>query len=588
VVVVARPRKVDWQHLALAVFAAAALVPAFAAVLNIDPRVPTSYPAAYPIARLVDLAAGLGLVAAGLAGLAVRGSTTGPIAILLGVQWLAADVAGWQSGPIPVRSAAMLFLPLAVPLLAHLVTVLRDGPSERPARRRPFAMIAVVYALTSILHALVWTPNLDPACWIQCAGNSLLLAPVPGLARGLEVLWMAGSLIGGLVIAWVAVAAIAGERTGSQDRAAPLLALTAVAALGLAGHGLVGLLRPPEVPEELLFAGSYLVRGLAWSGIAIGVAWATWAAWRRARALARLGTELAENPDPGSFQSALRRSIGDPGIEVAYWQPTYGRYVDVEGREVHPAQHDRAVSTITRRGTPIAMVFHDPALSGTRALEDQIGAAAKVALDNERLRAEILAQVDDLRRARVRIVETGDAARRRLERDLHDGVQQRLLAAAYELQLAQAPTGPSASNGIAVLSDALDSTRDALREIRALAQGIHPLILTEGGLAAALDTFAEETPIPLELTVDRTERYAEHVETTAYAVVTEAVGDAVARGASYCAVVARRIDGRVRLRMEDDGAPRATAPVALADRVGALGGTIAQESGRLSVELPCE
>ena len=588
-VVAVRRRQVEWRLVAFAAFAAAAVGPALTAALEVDPRVPTSYPAVYPVARVLDLVAGLGLIAAGLAGLVVlRGSATSPIAILLGSQWLAADVAGWQTGPLLVRTAAMLLLPLAVPLLAHLVVVQLDGLRERPASRRALAVAYLLFASTSVLHALTWKPALDPTCWMQCAGNAFLLVPQPDLARGLEVAWMAGSLAGGLVIGWAAIAAIAARSRPARVLAAPILAPAALAAAALAGHGFLGLAQPPEVPEDPVFAASYLIRAAAWSALAAGIAWATWAAWRRGQALARLAAELSDSPDPGAFQFALRRSTGDPDIEVAYWLPTYGRYVDVDGREVDPTRGGRAVSTITRNGERVALVLHDPAMSGSRGLEARIGAAATVALDNERLRSEMLAQLDDLRRARVRIVDTGDAARRRLERDLHDGVQQRLLAAAYELQLAQAPARSDASGHDAGVAAALETVRVALREIRSLAQGIHPLILTEGGLAAALDTFAEETSIPLELTMARGERYPEHIETTAYAVATDAVADAVTRGATFCAVSARRIDARLILHIEDDGNPRAEPPIALADRVGALGGTIALEDGRLTVELACE
>ncbi|MEO5704677.1 MAG: histidine kinase [Candidatus Limnocylindrales bacterium] len=585
-VVAVRPRQVHWPLVALGAFAVVAVVVAFAAALDADPRVPTSYPAVYPLARFLDPIAGFGLVATGLAGLLVRGSTTSPIVILLGVQWLAADVAGWQEGSILVRSAAMLLLPLAVPLLAQLVLAQLNAVRAQPVGRRALAAAYLVFASTSAVHALTWDPTLDPSCWMQCAGNPFLVAPLPGMARALEVGWMAGSLAGGLVI--VAIAAVAMRSRPARARGAPTLLPALLAALALSGSGLLGLVRPPEVPEDYLFAGAFALRALAWSTLAAGLAWSTWATWRRGRALERLAAELSDSPDPGSFQSALRRSIGDPEIEVAYWQPTYGRYVDVEGREVDPARTARAVSTIARNGAPVALVLHDPALSGTRKLEDEIGSAARVALDNERLRSEILAQLDDIRRARERIVNTGDAARRRLERDLHDGVQQHVLAAAYELQLAQAPAGEDASARGAVLPAALETARLVLREIRSLAQGIHPLILTEGGLAAALDTFAEETPIPLELDVRRGERYPEHIETTAYAVVTEAVDDAGSRGATYCSVEAGVVDGRLILRVEDDGEPNVWPPTLIADRIGALGGTIIQEPGGLTVELACE
>ncbi|HEY7523307.1 MAG TPA: histidine kinase [Candidatus Limnocylindrales bacterium] len=580
-------RLVEWRFVALAALMTAVLASVIAAALEVDARVPTSYPAVSPLARVLDLAAGLGLTFAGLATLlALRGSPTGTIAILLGLQWFAADVAGWQGGPTLVRSGAMLVLPLAAPLLAHLVVVQLDSMRERPANRRALAAGYLLFISTSVLHALTWDPALDPTCWMQCAGNAFVLAPQPDLARGVEVAWMAGSLAVGLLIAWIAIPAIAARSRPARVLAAPILGPAALAAVALAGHGLLGLVGPPEVPENHVFAASYLARAAAWSALAAGIAWTTWVAWQRRHALASLAAELSDSPDPGAFQSALRRSVGDPDIEVAYWLPTYSRFVDIDGREVDPRRAGRAVSTITRNGAPVALVLHDPAVSGTRDLEEQIGSAAAVALDNERLRSEMLAQLDDLRRARAAIVETGDAARRQLERDLHDGVQQRLLAATYELQLARtaAPAGAADDRRFA---DAIETARRALREIRSFAQGIHPLILTEAGLAAALHTFAEEAAVPVELAVGDGERYPEPVETTAYAIATEAVQDAISRGATYCAIAARGNGGSLTLRIEDDGANREGPPITVTDRAGALGGTVATEPRAMTIELPC-
>jgi|GEM_PF-1096391 len=589
---VAPPRPlVAWDRRVRAVgligMAGVALVGVALANLALDPRVPTSYPAMDPVARVLDLLAGLGLIVAGIAALAQRTrAAVGPVAILLGIQWLAADLVGWQSGPVLVRSVAMLLTPLAIPLLAHLLLLQLDDVRPRPGRRRLILVLDASFALSSLLHALTWVPALDPTCWMNCAGNAFLIAPNPGLARAIDVGWMAASLLGGLVIASIALRNLLTRTRPARVLVGPVLAGLALVALALAGHGLLGLIRPPEVPEDAAFEVSYLSRAVAESILAAGLAWTALVARRRADALARMAADLADSPNPGSFQSALRRSLGDAALDVAYWLPSYGRYVDVEGRPAEPSR-GRATAMITRDGQPVAIVAHDPALVGTRELEDQIGAAARVALDNERLQAEVLAQLDDLRRARTAIVDTGDAARRRLERDLHDGVQQRLLAAAYELQLAQAsqPAGAAAARR---LEDALETTRRALREIRSLAQGIHPLILTDAGLAAALSTFAEEASIPLELAVERDERYPVPVETTAYAVATEAVQDAVSRGATYCAIAARRNEGRLALRIEDDGATRDEPPIGVLDRIGALGGTVAVEPGVMLVELPCE
>ena len=170
--------------------------------------------------------------------------------------------------------------------------------------------------------------------------------------------------------------------------------------------------------------------------------------------VARLAEALGAAPPPGSLGPALARSLGDDGLEVAYWLPSSQRYVDASGRTVDPAPgHGQASTAIVRNGQPVALVIHDGALTPER----EIGAAARLAVDNERLRAEILAQLDDVRASRSRIVETADLVRRRLERNVHDVAQQRLLAASFELRLAQTE---AITSGDAGLADRLSTASD--------------------------------------------------------------------------------------------------------------------------------
>src|SRR5207249_4199437 len=196
--------------------------------------------------------------------------------------------------------------------------------------------------------------------------------------------------------------------------------------------------------------------------------------------------------------------------------------------------HGRTVTPIVRAGRPVAIVVHDSALLEGPALEREIGSAARLAVDNERLQAEVLAQLDDLRASRARIVETGDAERRRLERDLHDGAQQRILALSYDLRLARAAVEADGDRELAtVLASAGDEAQAVLGELRELAHGIYPAILAEAGLAPALATLADQAPLPVELGEMPPERYSTPVETAAYLTVTEAIANAVGREATF-------------------------------------------------------
>ena len=174
-------------------------------------------------------------------------------------------------------------------------------------------------------------------------------------------------------------------------------------------------------------------------------------------------------------------------------------------------------------------MIHDRALSEARELEREIGPATRLAVDNERLRATVLAQLEDLRSSRARIVEAGDSARRRIERDLHDGAQQRLLTLSYELRLARtAADGDGDAELATVLASTADKVRAALGELRDLAHGIYPAILTEAGLGRARDAHRRGAAAGRDRGVDE-ERYRADIERAMYVTVEEAVADAARR-----------------------------------------------------------
>jgi signal transduction histidine kinase len=185
-------------------------------------------------------------------------------------------------------------------------------------------------------------------------------------------------------------------------------------------------------------------------------------------------------------------------------------------------------------------------------------------------------------------VETGDTERRRLERDLHDGAQQRLLALSYDLRLAhaQAQTDGDRQTG-SLLTQATDHAQAALAELRELAHGIYPAILAEAGLGPALATLADAAPLPVELLAEAEGRYSAAVETAAYLLVAEALDDAAGRDASHATVNVVQDGGRLMVTVHDDGTDRTSSMVQLADRVGALDGQLDVEPTRLQAELPC-
>jgi signal transduction histidine kinase len=330
------------------------------------------------------------------------------------------------------------------------------------------------------------------------------------------------------------------------------------------------------------------------TALAAGMLWA-----RSARsAAADLVVELEHTP-PGSVRDALARTLGDPSLELALWLPERAAYVDAEGRPVElPAPSSgRAVTVLGSAEAPVAALVHDPVLRERRALLQAAGAAARLALENERLQAQLRAQLAELRSSRARIVTAGDEERRRLERDLHDGAQQRLLALGLALQLARTQLGPQANGAAALLGEADDELRAALDELRELARGIHPAVLTEQGLEAALRTLAERSPIPVTIVETPCERLPAPTEAAAYFLVSEALANAAKHARASRVRVSVRLDGDAVIDVEDDGIGGAdpahgSGLRGLADRVHALDGTLAIDSPdgcgtHLRAELPC-
>jgi len=196
--------------------------------------------------------------------------------------------------------------------------------------------------------------------------------------------------------------------------------------------------------------------------------------------------------------------------------------------------------------------------------------------------------LSEVRASRARIVQAGDAERRRLERNLHDGAQQRILALSYDIRLAHASAEADADDRTRLfLEQALADVQAGLGELRELAHGIYPAILTEAGLGPALATLADSASIPVELDDAVQRRYPEVIETAAYLMVAEAIEDAAGRGAGYAAVTVAHRDGRLTVTVGDDGQGRSASMTEIADRVGALGGIVTIEPTWMGVEIPC-
>ena len=292
----------------------------------------------------------------------------------------------------------------------------------------------------------------------------------------------------------------------------------------------------------------------------------------------------------GDLRDVLASALRDESLEIAYWLPDEQRYVDAGGHRVEPRPGPaQTATTIARDGQPVAVVIHDRSLAATHDLEQEIGAASRLAVDNERLHAGALAQLADLRAARARIVEAADDTRRQLERNLHDGAQQRLLALSYELQLAETDATTTGDPRLAaVLATAGNKAATALVELSDLAHGIFPMILTEAGLGAALATYVDTAPLRVDLAGVPDDRVGDDAEIAAYLSVVAVIERAVNRSASRLAITFTRSAADLDIDSVDDATESRTDDlIHVADRVGALGGQIAVNGNRVRAVIPC-
>jgi len=580
--------------LGLAVLAGVGLTLAWAiaALLTVgqDNGFETTYAEALPAARLADLAAGVGLVVAGgLAAMHIRTHRLGVLAVLAGLAWFGADWEGADDADAILRSLGAVVAPLTLVFVFHLALAVPDGRlRSRGARMAVIGAYALVAFLT-IARAAFRDPLLDLYCWRNCSDNSFLIHADAGLANTLSDLLLWCTVAVALALLAFAWRRLLGATAPGRRALLPILGPALLVGASEATYGLTLLRTPLEDPHRSGFAAIFLARSASYTLLALGLVWSLVRVARTRARLARLATDLGEAPRPGQLRDTLAAALGDTGIEVLYPHRGWTRLIDAEGRPADPPGADRAVVRISRADRPLALVLRDPALVDELELGRALGSAARLSVENEALRAEAMAQLHALQASRARIVETADTARRRLERDLHDGAQQRLLALSYDLRVARAG---AASDGdeelVSLLEGAARETDAALEELRQLAHGIYPAILTEAGLGPALETLADEALLPVELGETPAERAPRAVERTAYVVVDEAIGDAADRAAEWLRVRVRREPGSLVVAIEDNGAPRGNRLQHLLDRVGALGGSLDGGDNSLRAEIPCE
>jgi signal transduction histidine kinase len=536
------------------------------------------------LASVALLAAGWALIGCGLAFWLRRPeSRFGLLQAAAGFAWFLPEWNNPAIGSALAFTVGLCLYAACPPLVGHAVLAYPGGRLGSLVER---GAVVSAYVGAIVVLGLLPALSLDPQTLAQgctqCPDNLLLVTARGDLSADLT---RVGLYLG---IAWaLALAALALWRLAS----APLWARAVLAAgavyLGLVAAWFAFSLERGELSNGAHERPLWLGQAGALVVLVAGVAW-SWARARRARsAVARLVVDLAHSPPPGGFREVLARTLGDPNLVLAYPLDATGPLVDAHGRPVELDDRPKQTKLI-RDGRVMAVLAHSPRLLDDEQLVDELAAAARLGLENERLQAELHARLEELRASRARIVEAGDAERKGLERDLHDGAQQRLVGLSLSLRLARSQLATGADpQSVALLDEADTELRMAIADLRDLAHGIFPTVLADEGLAAAVEALAEDGRVPIDVRSLAEGRSPPQAETAAYAVIAEALR-ATTTGLS---VETKRSDDALVVDVEtrDD---LGLDPVALQDRVGALDGRLAVErredgSVTLHAELPC-
>jgi signal transduction histidine kinase len=503
---------------------------------------------------------------------------TGRLMVAAGFAWFATSLSASDHDVLFTIGIALDALFPGI--IGHLLMAF---PSGRLQTRTERWLVGATYFIVTVLQV--------PSLLFEAPGtprNLLIVHANQPLSDALDALqlWCAAVV---LAISWVVIIRRARAGGPAQRRALVPVLVTGGAAFAVfllskvfdaVGH----------TSDALDWASQALVATIPF-GFLIGLLRTRLA---HGAAVSELVARLGRTPEEGELRGALADALGDPTLALAYWLPDAQRFVDAAGRDV--AMPDRGWTEVELQGRRIAAIVHDPALSEERDLVRAAGAAAALALENQRLAAELRARIEDLRASRARIVEAGDTARRRLERDLHDGAQSRLVALALKLKLARMRVDDG-SEAATLLDESSTELQESLDELRELARGLHPVVLTDRGLPAAVRILADRAPVPVTISALPAERLPPPVETAVYFVVAEALTNVAKYAHASTATVAITTNASVvAVDVSDDGSGGADMGAGsglrgLADRVAALDGRLDVHSPpgagtRLRAEIP--
>jgi signal transduction histidine kinase len=503
----------------------------------------------------------------------------GALMVLVGFLYALASLMGSNSSVL--FTIGVLLGSLHTAAFAHMVLSYPDG---RLSSRNIARLVASGYTLAAV-SPVPWLLLGDPEDYnctgcppsaIRVADDDVLARALDGLTTTLAVI-LIGIVLAILFRRWR-------DATRLQRRAMAPVLWSAVVLLVLLAASLTSFtVGAPGAADVLGMAGLVAFASTPWAFL-FGLVRSRVV---RAGAVSELLRRMGETPEPGPLRDLLSAAVDDRSLTLVYWLENKQRWVDAEGRPTElPADDDptRAWTPVELEGTRVGAIIHDRSLLDEPDVVRSVAAAAGLAVQNERLAAQLRARVEELHTSRARLIDVALDERRRLERNLHDGAQQRLVALSLTLRLAQAKLAKDPESAESLLSGAHEELNLAIGELRELARGIHPAVLSDRGLEAALEALAGRSPVPVVVQMPRC-RLPYPVEAAAYYVVAEALTNVVRyAGASEAKVSVARRNGHAIVEVADDGVggadpTRGSGLRGLADRVAAL-------DGRLQIDSP--
>jgi signal transduction histidine kinase len=500
-------------------------------------------------------------------------SRVGPLLVIAGLLRFASVLGA--TGASALFTVSILVGQNYTNVLAHALITF---PSGRIQNRWERGLVIGVYTLGIVGYTVV--QFFEPYAECECPDNYALTVASPAAVEGLESVTTFLSVFVAAAFVWYATHKYRRATPAGKHALAPVYLVGAIGGIfsmvGEAGD----LWFTPIVDSEAWFWADQVVTILVPIGFLVGLLRTRMVRSAVGDLVVELGTGSHE---PGALADALADRLRDPSLQIAY--RVGAGYVDEVGRpyQLPPEGEGRAVTLVESDGETIAALVHDEFIRHEPELVEAALAAARLAIANERLRAEIRAQLEEVRASRQRIVEAGDRERRRVERNLHDGAQQRLVALSLSLSMLRDQLGDDREIAEAV-GDAGTELKGAISELRELARGIHPAILTDDGLQAAVLSLAERSPVPVTVRGFLDGRLPETVEAAAYFVVSEALANVgkYAEARNVTVSIERR-DGLLSVSVSDDGVGGAdpeqgSGLLGLGDRLAAVDGILRVES----------